>query len=124
MQLLGADVNITWQNIVHDDVLDEGTPVMLFLVEGLGIVQGNIGQLAEAAGDLIVAAAENRILKIVGIADDRLKALLSKGNDGVGRTANLQRSVAPPFPQHGHIGAGNYTALGIDDTKNAVGHIF
>ena len=123
MQLLGTDVDITGQDIVHDDILDEGAPVMLLLVEGLGIVQGDVCQLAEAPGSLIVAGAEHGVLKEIGIADDGLEGLLGKGDNGVTGRADLQRGVGPPLTQRCHIGAGNDTAFAVDDAENTVGDI-
>ena len=139
VQLLGADVNITGQDIVHDDILHKGSPVMLLLVEGLGIVQGDIGHLAEAPCHLVVAGAENGVFQHVGIAQNGLEAALAEGDDAVGGVGHLQRGVRPALTQNGHIGAGNHAPLGIDyaeaavrnipqlnnDTlKNAVGHIY
>ena len=139
VQLLGADVNITGQNVVHDDIFHKGAPVVLLLIEGLGIVQGDIGHLAEAAGSLVVAGAENGIFQHIGIAQNGLEAALTEGDDAVGGATHLQRGVRPALTQNGHIGAGNHAPLGIDhaeaavrnipqlnnDTlKNAVGHIY
>ena len=139
VQLLGADINITGQDVVHDDILHEGAPVMLLLIEGLGIVQGDIGHLAEAPRHFVVAGAENGVFQHVGIAQNGLEAALTEGDDAVGGVGHLQRGVRPALTQNGHIGAGNHTPLGIDyaeaavrnipqlnnDTlKNAVGHIY
>ena len=120
MQLLGPDIDITGEDIVHDDVLHKGTPVVLFLVEALGIAEGDVGQVAEALGDLIIAGAENGILKEIGIAHDGLEAFLAEGDQTVTGVAHFQGGIAPPLSQQGCIGAGNHAALGIDDTKGMV----
>ena len=139
VQLLGADVNITGQDVVHDDIFHKGAPVVLLLIEGLGIVQGDIGHLAEAPCHLVVTGAENGVFQHVGIAQNGLEAALAEGDDAVGGVRHLQRGVRPALTQNGHIGAGNHAPLGIDhaeaavrnipqlnnDTlKNAVGHIY
>ena len=123
VQLLCPDIDITGQDIIHDDVLDEGAPVMLLLVEGLGIVQGDVGQLAEAPGGLIVAGAEHRILEVVGIADDRLEGLLAEGDDALGCVAHLQGSVGPALAQQGHVGTGNHGTLGVNNAESTVGDL-
>ena len=124
VQLLGTDVNITGQNIVHDDVLNKGSPVMLFLIEDLGIVQGDICQLTEASGCIIITGAEHGILVIIGIANNSLKTLLPEGHNAFSGTAYPQGGIGPPLTQQGNIGTGDHTALGIDDTKGAVRNLF
>ena len=123
VQLLGPDVNIAGQDVVHDNILDKGAPVVLFLIEGLGVVQGNEGHLAEASGSLIVAGAEHGVLKVVGVAHNGLEGFLRKGNDALGGVANLQRGIRPALTKHRHIGAGNHAAFRINHTEHAVGNI-
>ena len=43
MQLLGADINIAGENIVHQDILHEGAAVVLFFIECSCIVYRNTG---------------------------------------------------------------------------------
>ena len=123
VQLLGPDVDITGQDVVHDNILDKGTPVMLLLIEGFGIVQGDEGHLAEASGSLIVAGAEHGVLKIVGVAHNGLEGFLRKGNDALGGVANLQRGIRPALTKHRHIRAGNHAAFRINHAEHAVGNI-
>lgn len=78
MQFLGADINITGQDIVHDDILDEGAPVMLFFVEDLGVIQGDIGHGAEGFGQLVLTGAEHGVLIQIGAAHNGLEAFLGK----------------------------------------------
>ena len=124
MQLLGADINITGQDVVHDDILYKGAPVMLLLVEGLGIIQGDIGHIAENGGLLVVTGAENGILKAVGAAHNGAERLLPIGHHAVTGTGSLHSSLCPTLSQQGGIGAGNDTALGIDDAEGAACDIF
>ena len=120
MQLLGPDINITGQNIVHDDILDKGAPVMLLLIEGLGIVQGDIGQLAEGPGHLVITGAEHGVFKGIGIAHDGLEALLGEGHHTVGAGAHLHGGIGPVLPQQGDIGGGNDAAFRIHNAEGAV----
>jgi hypothetical protein len=87
-------------------------------------IQGNVSQLAEAAGIFVIAGAEHGVFKVIGIAHDGLEGLLAKGNNGLGRIAHLQCGIGPPLAQHGHIGAGNNAAFGIHNTKGAVRNFF
>ena len=96
---------------------------MLLLVEGLGIVQGNVSQLTEAPCSLVVAGAENCVLKVVGIADNRLEGLLTKGDDGIGCVAHLESGVRPTLAQQGHVGAGNHGTLGVNNAERTVGDL-
>ena len=91
-------------------------------IEGLGIVQGDVSQVAEGLGSLIVAGAEDGILKEVGIAHDGLEALLVEGHHALGSIAHLQGSVGPTLTQQGHIGAGNNGTFGVNHAESTVGN--
>jgi hypothetical protein len=93
---------------------------MLLFVEALGVVQGNISHMAEALGDFVIAGAEHGVFEIVGIAHNGLEALLAKGDNTLGRIANLQSGICPALAQKGHIGAGYHTALGVDNAEGTV----
>ena len=120
MQLLGPDVNIAGENIIHDNILDKGAPVVLLLIEGLGIVQGNKGHLAEASGGLIVAGAEHGILEVIGVAHNGLEALLGEGHNAFRSISHLQCRIRPTLSQQRHIGTGNHAALGVDNAEHPV----
>ena len=124
MKLLGADIDIAGQDIVHDDILDKGAPVMLLLIKVLGVTQRDIGHGAEGLGKLVVAGAEHGVLKEVGAANDGLEALLAEGDHALARGGDLQRGIAPPLTQQGGIGTGNNAPLGIDHTKGMTGDLF
>ena len=74
---------------IHNNILDKGAPVVLLLIEALGIAQGNISHGAEILGQLVIPAAKHGILKIIGIAHNGLEALLGEGDDGLTRCCNL-----------------------------------
>ena len=108
---------------IGNNVLDERAAVMLLLIEGLGIVQGNIGNLAEALGQFIITGAENSILKVIAAGNDSLECTLAKGEDpltGVGHSAG---HILPAFAQKGNIRTGNHITVGIDHAKGMLGNI-
>ena len=123
MQFLGADINITGQDIVHDDILDEGAPVMLFLVEDLGVIQGDIGHGAEGLGQFVLTGAEHGVLIQIGAAHNGLEAFLGKNSNAVNSAAAPQSSVRPALSQQRDVGTGHNAALGIDDAEGSVGNI-
>ena len=74
-QLLGPHVDIAQHDIVGDDVLDEGAPVVLLLIIGLGGVQRHRGHGADGLADLVIAKGEGRVIKLVAPARQRLEGL-------------------------------------------------
>ena len=123
VQLLGPDIDITREDIVHDDVLHKGAPVVLFLIEPLGIAEGDVSHGAEALGNFVVTGAEHGVLESIGAAHNGLEALLAKGNHIVTGIAHLQGGIAPALAQQGGVGAGDHAALGINDAEGVVGDI-
>ena len=123
MQFLGADIDITGQDIIHDDVLDEGAAVMLFLVEGLGIVEGYVGNVTVGAGSIVITHAEHSVLQYIGVADNSAEGLLTEGDGALHIVCSLQGCIRPALTQKVDIGTGNHTAVGIDDTKGTVAGI-
>ena len=79
---------------------------MLLLVEDLGIIQGYIGHLTEAAGRFVIPVAENSILIVVGVAYDCLEGFLAIGHNAVGGSADLGSSLRPTLPLKRYIRAG------------------
>ena len=67
MQLLGR-YDIAGQDVVHNNVFDEGNLIVLFFVVDLGAVDGNIGHQAQAPGGFVVAGDVNGIVKIGGVS--------------------------------------------------------
>ena len=96
---------------------------MLFFVEGLGVVQGDIGDVAVGTGLVVVTAAENSILKIVGAAHHGTEGLLTKGDHMIIAAGELHHGIGPALAQQYIICAGNHITVGIDNTKYPVGGI-
>ena len=120
MQFLGPDVDVTGEDVVHDDVLDEGAPVMLVLVIILGVAQGHIGGDAHTPGQVVLAGAEHGVLDIVGGAHHGLEGLLGI-DDGIFEAgADLDGRIGPALTQQGHIGTGHHAAFRIHHAENTI----
>ena len=123
MQLLGPDINIAGQDVVHDDILYKGATIVLFFVEDLGIVQRNIGNGAECLRVFIVSGAEYGIFEEIGAANNCLKALTAKGNHTL-RAAKTQGGIRPMFSKQGNIRTGYNATLSVNNSERSVGNIF
>jgi len=97
MQFLGADIDVAGEDIVGDDILDEGALVVLFLVVGLRTVERDVGHDAEASGSLIVALGEHGIVKVGAPGNERLEGLFVDDNDGVRGAVELDDCLGPFF---------------------------
>ena len=123
MQLLCPNVNITGQDVIHDNIFDKGAPVMLLFIEVLGIIQCDIGHHTAAAGRFIRTGAKHSVLKCTRATEDRLEAFLIELNDGLYSTCNLYSCIRPVLTQQCHVGAGNNTALAINYAEHPLGNI-
>ena len=124
MQLLGSDINIAGQNVIHDNILDKGATVMLLLIEGLGIIQRNVSHSAGGSCSVIGAGAEDRIFKVIGAVNDRLEGTLTEGGNAVAGTGDLPGCILPAFAQQRSIGTGNHVTIGINDAEGMLRNIF
>ena len=97
---------------------------MLFFVEGLCVIDSNVGHQTQAASNFILTAGKYRVLVIIAATDNRLKGLLAKGHNGIKGSAYLQRSVGPFFAQKRNISAGNNVAVGVHNAKHTVCRVF
>ena len=121
MQLLGPDIDITGQDVVHNNIFDEGTLIVLFFVVDLGTVDGNIGHQAQAPGGFIVAGDVNGIVKIGGVSRrQRFEGFFVEGDQRFGRAADPNGKLRPFFPDDCNIGTGNHTTFGINYADLAV----
>ena len=120
MQLLGADVDITGQNVVGDDIFDKGPLVMLFFVVGLGSIQGHVGHDTDALGRFVISFHEHGIVKIGAPTDERLQSFLLHHNHRIRRAVETNHSFRPLFPDHGSFAAGYHVAIRVNDADHAV----
>lgn len=121
MQFLGADIDVAGEDIVGDDILDEGALVVLFLVVGLRTVERDVGHDAEASGSLIVALGEHGIVKVGAPGNERLEGLFVDDNDGVRGAVELDDCLGPFFADQRGVAAGDHVAVSVNDADDAVG---
>ena len=124
MQLLGADIDITREDVIHDDVLHKGAPVMAFLIKNLGVIQGHIGHEAHASCHLILTAGKHGILIVIAVTHNGLKGPPLKAHHGVQRATHLQGGLWPSLPQEARVAAGDDNPLRVHDTQNPVCGVF
>ena len=98
MQFLRTDIDIARQDIVGDDVLDEGSLVVLFLIVGLRTIERDVGHDAQALGDLIIALGKHGIVKIGTPGNKRLEGLFIDNDNGIRGAVKLDHGLGPFFP--------------------------
>ena len=120
MQLLGPHVDIADQDIIRDDVLNKGALIVLFLIIDLGGVQGHAGHGAHGASHAVVAAGENRIVKVGAPAGHGLEGLALHGHAVALRRGDRLHIFGPLLADTGELAARDHRALGVDDADGAV----
>ena len=123
MQFLCPNVNITGQDIIHNNILNEGATVVLFLVVALCIIQRDMYHIAKQLRLLVITGAKRSILKHTGAVENCAEGLLCKGNCLLAGAVYLNGSIRPPLTQQRNICAGYHTALTVNHTKQPVRHI-
>ena len=123
-QLLGPHIDIAQHDVIGNDVLDEGTAVMLLLIIGLGGVEGNGSHSADGTADLIITKGEGSIVKLVAPAAEGLEGLSIGGDHGVGGVIDDRNIFRPALADHGQFAAGADDTLTVDDANGAVGIFF
>ena len=119
-QFLGPHINIAQHDVVGDDVLDEGTPVMLFLIIALGRVQRYRCHRTDGLADLIIAKGENGVIKLVSPAAERLEGLAVKADHAAGSAVYRRHILAPALADHRQLAAGNDNALTVDHADGSI----
>ena len=66
MQFTGLDVNIAGQDIIQNNILDESCLIVLFIIEGFDIIDGNRNQRADTARQLVLTLHKYRIFQSTG----------------------------------------------------------
>ena len=123
VQLLRADIDIARQNVVGDDILDEGSLVMLFLIVGLRAVERDVGHDAQTSGDLVVALGKHGVVKVGAPGNERLEGLFVDDDNGVRGAVELDNGLGPFFPDARGVAAGDHGAVGVDHADHAVGRL-
>ena len=71
VKLLRADIYVTWQYVIRDDVFDESYLVVFFVVIRLSLVKGNRGHNADAARGGVSAVYKYRVIEAgIGAAEN------------------------------------------------------
>ena len=123
MQLLGAHVDVGNEDVVGDDILDEGALVVLLLVVALGGVQGNGGHGADGAAHAVVAGSEHGVVKAAAPAGQRLEILALQRNAGTIGGDDRLHILAPLLADSRQLTAGDDGTLGVDNADRAVSRL-
>ena len=119
MQLAGFDVNIAGQDVVQNDILDEGRLVVLFVIQRLDVVDGYRHQRADAARQLILALHEYRILQTRGTVSRNMVGITAEPDD-LSCEAQLSDRLLAHFTDTGQIGARDDRAARIHNANGAI----
>ena len=124
MQLLGADIDIAGKDVVHNDVLDERTLIVLFFIIGAGAVEGDGGHGAQGAGLGVLAVDEYGKFKMGAVSGERTQRHAAEMDDGLVGAAQADDALCPFFTNDAGVGTGHDAAVGIDHTDPAIGCFF
>ena len=116
-QLLGPHIDIPQHDVIGDDVLDEGPPVMFLLVVGFGCIQRHRGHGANGLADLVVAKGEGCIVKLGSPAVQGLECLSLRRDDGAAGGIDGRHMLRPPLADHRQFAAGDDDALTVNDAN-------
>ena len=103
VQLAGLDVNIARQDVVQNDILDEGRLVVLFVIQRLDIVDRNRNQRADAARQLVLALYEYGVFQTRRTVSCNMVGITAETNDLAGE-AQLSDCFLPHFTDTRQIG--------------------
>ena len=124
MELLGLDVDVAGEDVVEDDVLDEGALVVLFIVEVLYVGKSNGKDGRYLLRKLVLALDEYYVLPF-GACTDRSVGI-SFRRDGFGCIGKLIADALPHFSDFNQLTASyddpvfvNYT----DNTVDCISHL-
>ena len=121
MQLLGPHVNVADEDIIGDDVLDEGALVVLLLIVILGAVEGHGSHGADGVADAVVAAGENGVVEMAAPAGQGLEGLALQRNAIALRRGDGLDIFAPLGADGRQLAAGDDGALRVHDADGAIG---
>lgn len=89
VQLTGLDINIARQDVIQNDILYEGSLVVLFVIQRLDIVDRNRNQRADAARQLVLALYEYGVFQTRRTVTRCMISITAETNDLAGE-AQLQ----------------------------------
>ncbi len=117
-QLLGLDVDVAGENVVQDDVFDEGALVVLFIVQILDVGKGYGQHRRDLFRELVLPFDEYDILPL-GTGADGLVGVAAGGNS-VGGVGQLIPHALSHFSDFNKLAACDDDAVVIDHADHAV----
>ena len=123
MQFLCTDIDIAGQDVIHNNILNEGASVVLFLVESLCIVQGDESHGAASLCALVIAGAEHGVLEEISSGHHGTEGLLVEGDHMVACSSDPHSSICPTLTLQVGVGAANHITFGIDHAESTLSHI-
>ena len=120
MQLLGAHVNIADEDIVRNNILNKRALVVLFLIVGLGRVQGHAGHGAHSAAHAVVPTGKHGVVKVTTPAGQRLEGLALDGHTVAISQLDSLHILSPLLANPGELAAGDDAAFGIHNANDPI----
>ena len=123
VQLLGADIHVAGQNVIGNDVLDEGGLVVLFLEIVFRLVEGNGGHRADRAGNSVSSLHKRRVIQLGILHCQGTEAAVFRGNRAVCLLQVIGVEVIQTRADHGKLTGRNHKALIVYNTDGTVNRI-
>ena len=102
-KLLGAHIHIAGQNVVGDDVLDEGRRIVLVVVAGLGLAQRDGGHDRQRVGQLVHPVDKRAVFAPVSALADAAAAFPVRVENRVPRLLLRRTDTFEPCAHQGQI---------------------
>ena len=103
VQLAGLDINIARQDIIQNDILYEGSLVVLFVIQRLDIVDRNRNQRTDTARQFVLALYEYSVFQTRRTVTRCMISITAETNDLAGE-AQLSDCFLPHFTDTRQIG--------------------
>ena len=120
MKLLGAHVDIGDEDVVGDDVLNEGALVVLLLIVALGGVQRHSSHGADGTTNDIITVGKHGIVKMTTPGRQRLKSLALQRHTFALGSGNGLHVLVPLLADTGQLAAGDHSTLSINNTDGTL----
>ena len=124
MQLLGAHIHVAGENVVRNDVLNEGGLIVLFLKVRAGLRHADGRENADAARRLVIALDKHGILKTRRAGRQNLIRACVRCKQLLLHFTHRGLKVIQARADHRKLTAGNDKPLLVHNTNAARGGIF
>ena len=118
-ELLALDVNITLQNVVENDIFDEGALVILFIIQVFDIGKRNGNERRGACRRLVVALHKHDLIEFGALTD--CPVCIPVQHDRVARIGHLLANADARLADLGKLTASDHNAALIDHADHTVG---